>query len=84
LDHGIRSIDANEREKEPQSIGQANKESNLREALVPMSAIEEEGQKVHARPVKLYVEFDQVADNQFENILLCGPAIKVFEGTVEI
>jgi diaminopimelate epimerase len=33
---------------------------------------------------KLYVEFDQVADNQFENILLCGPAIKVFEGTVEI
>jgi diaminopimelate epimerase len=30
------------------------------------------------------VEFDRVDDNQYENIWLCGPAEKVFEGTVEI
>lgn len=32
----------------------------------------------------LTVEFDRVDDNKFENIWLCGPAEKVFEGSVEI
>lgn len=30
------------------------------------------------------VEFDRVDDNKYENIWLCGPAEKVFEGTVQI
>jgi diaminopimelate epimerase len=30
------------------------------------------------------VEFDRVDDNKFENIWLCGPAEKVFDGKVEI
>ncbi len=33
---------------------------------------------------KLTVEFDRVDDDRYENIWLCGPAEKVFEGTVEI
>lgn len=32
----------------------------------------------------LSVEFDRTDDNQYENIWLCGPAEKVFEGTVDI
>ena len=32
----------------------------------------------------LSVEYDRVDDNRFENIWLCGPAEKVFEGKVEI
>lgn len=31
---------------------------------------------------QLSVEFDRVDDNRFENIWLCGPAEKVFEGSV--
>jgi len=30
------------------------------------------------------VEFDRIDDNRYENIWLCGPAEKVFEGSVEI
>lgn len=33
---------------------------------------------------KLSVEFDRTDDNVYENIWLCGPAEKVFEGRVEI
>jgi diaminopimelate epimerase len=33
---------------------------------------------------KLTVEFDRIDDNKYENIWLCGPAEKVYEGTVEI
>jgi diaminopimelate epimerase len=33
---------------------------------------------------KLTVEFDRVDDNRYENIWLCGPAEKVFEGIVEV
>ena len=33
---------------------------------------------------KLTVEFDRVDDDRYENIWLCGPAEKVFEGTFEI
>jgi diaminopimelate epimerase len=33
---------------------------------------------------KLSVEFDKVGDNQFKNIWLCGPAEKVYDGTIEI
>lgn len=32
----------------------------------------------------LTVEFDRVDDNKYENIWLCGPAEKVYEGTVDI
>lgn len=32
----------------------------------------------------LSVEFDRSGDDQYENIWLCGPAEKVFEGTVEV
>jgi diaminopimelate epimerase len=32
----------------------------------------------------LSVEFDRVDDNRFENIWLCGPAERVFEGTITI
>ena len=30
---------------------------------------------------ELFVEFDKTGDEQFENIWLCGPAVKVFEGS---
>lgn len=33
---------------------------------------------------KLYVEFDKTGESSFKNIWLCGPAKKVFEGTVSI
>ena len=33
---------------------------------------------------KLTVKYDRVGENYFENIWLCGPAVKVFEGTIEI
>ncbi|MGH2552910.1 MAG: diaminopimelate epimerase [Chitinophagaceae bacterium] len=33
---------------------------------------------------KLSVEFDRVDEDRFENIWLCGPAEKVFEGTIDI
>jgi len=32
----------------------------------------------------LTLEFDRVDDDRYENIWLCGPAEKVFEGTLEI
>jgi diaminopimelate epimerase len=32
----------------------------------------------------LTVEFDKIDENRYENIWLCGPAEKVFEGTVEL
>jgi diaminopimelate epimerase len=32
----------------------------------------------------LSVEFDRVDDNKYENIWLCGPAEKIFEGTVQV
>lgn len=32
----------------------------------------------------LHVEFDRTPDGKFENIWLCGPAEKVFEGTTEL
>jgi diaminopimelate epimerase len=32
----------------------------------------------------LTVEFDRIDDNHYENIWLCGPAERVFEGTIEI
>lgn len=32
----------------------------------------------------LSVEFDRIDDNKYENIWLCGPAEKVYEGTVDI
>jgi diaminopimelate epimerase len=33
---------------------------------------------------QLSVEFDRLDENVFENIWLCGPAERVFEGSVEI
>lgn len=33
---------------------------------------------------KLSVEFDRIDENKYENIWLCGPAEKVYEGTVEV
>ena len=32
----------------------------------------------------LHVEYDRVGENKFENIWLCGPAEKVFEGDLEL
>ncbi len=32
----------------------------------------------------LSVEFDRIDDNKYENIWLCGPAEKVYEGTVQV
>jgi diaminopimelate epimerase len=39
--------------------------------------------KVVTKGGKLTVKFDRTGDNQFENIWLCGPAVKVFEGDIE-
>lgn len=39
---------------------------------------------VHTRGGKLSVEFDRADDDSYFNIWLCGPAEKVFEGTVEL
>jgi diaminopimelate epimerase len=39
--------------------------------------------KVITRGGKLTVRYDRNADGSFENIWLCGPALKVFEGTIE-
>ena len=33
---------------------------------------------------KLTVKYDRVGENYFENIWLCGPAVKVFEGTIDL
>ena len=33
---------------------------------------------------KLSVEFDRIDENKYENIWLCGPAEKVYEGTIEV
>ena len=38
---------------------------------------------VNTRGGRLTVEYDRMADGSFENIWLCGPADKVFEGDVE-
>jgi diaminopimelate epimerase len=32
---------------------------------------------------KLVVKYDRVGEDSFQNIWLCGPAMKVFEGDVE-
>jgi diaminopimelate epimerase len=32
----------------------------------------------------LTVEYDKIDENRYENIWLCGPATKVFEGNVEV
>lgn len=39
---------------------------------------------VHTRGGKLSVEYDRIDDNNYTDIWLCGPALKVFEGVVEI
>jgi diaminopimelate epimerase len=39
---------------------------------------------VHTRGGKLTVEFDRIDDDTFRNVWLCGPAEKVFEGSVTI
>jgi diaminopimelate epimerase len=39
---------------------------------------------VYTRGGKITVEYDKVDDNAFRNIWLCGPAEKVFEGTVTL
>lgn len=33
---------------------------------------------------KLSVEFDRIGDEHYENIWLCGPAIRVFSGSIEL
>ena len=58
LDHGIRRVDAKERKHEPKPVGQADKKSDFSESLVAMSAVEEKGEEVNARSVKLDVELD--------------------------
>jgi diaminopimelate epimerase len=39
--------------------------------------------KVNTKGGKLTVRFDRTGDNRYENIWLCGPAEKVFEGSIE-
>ena len=39
---------------------------------------------VHTRGGKLNVEFDRIDEDTFQNIWLSGPAVKVFEGSVEL
>jgi diaminopimelate epimerase len=38
--------------------------------------------KVTTKGGKLTVRFDRNADGSFENVWLCGPAVKVFQGTI--
>lgn len=39
---------------------------------------------VHTKGGQLTVEFDRIDDETYENIWLCGPAERVFEGKIEI
>jgi diaminopimelate epimerase len=39
---------------------------------------------VYTRGGKLSVEFDRVDDDSYQNVWLCGPAEKVFEGGIEL
>lgn len=39
---------------------------------------------VRTRGGKLTVEYDRIDEDHYENIWLCGPAEKVFEGTIQI
>jgi len=39
--------------------------------------------KVITRGGKLTVRYDRNEDGSYENVWLCGPAMKVFEGTIE-
>ena len=39
---------------------------------------------VHTKGGMLTVEYDRIGDNEFRNIWLCGPAEKVFEGSVTL
>jgi diaminopimelate epimerase len=39
---------------------------------------------VYTRGGKLSVEYDRIDDNTYQNIWLCGPALKVFEGSMQI
>ena len=39
---------------------------------------------VHTKGGKLTVDYDRVNDNHYENIWLCGPADKVFEGQITL
>lgn len=39
---------------------------------------------VHTRGGKLTVEFDRIAGDHYENIWLCGPAEKVYQGAIDI
>lgn len=39
---------------------------------------------VHTKGGKLTVEYDRLDDDHYENIWLCGPAEKVFEGMIEM
>jgi diaminopimelate epimerase len=39
---------------------------------------------VHTRGGKLSVEFDRIDDDSFQNVWLCGPADKVFEGGIDL
>jgi len=39
--------------------------------------------KINTRGGKLTVRFDRKDNGSYENIWLCGPALKVFEGTIE-
>lgn len=39
---------------------------------------------VHTRGGKLSVEYDRTGEDTFENIWLCGPAERVFEGAIEL
>jgi diaminopimelate epimerase len=39
--------------------------------------------KVITKGGKLTVRFDRTGNNSYENVWLCGPAVKVFEGSIE-
>ncbi len=40
--------------------------------------------KVKTKGGRLSVEYDRVAEDHYENVWLCGPAEKVFEGDIEV